>query len=53
MTHIRCNPQQHAEPILAIINEAIVNTTALYDYQPRTLAMMSAWFEAKNSGIFR
>ena len=36
----------------AAANEAIVNSTALYDYQPRTPAMMQAWFEAKAKGRF-
>jgi len=47
MKIIRCD-LTHAEAILAILNEAIVNTTALYDYHPRTPAMMQAWFDAKN-----
>ncbi len=33
-----------APEILAIFNDAIMNSTALYDYQPRTLANMEAWF---------
>jgi len=36
-----------ASEILAIFNEAILNSTALYDYQPRTMATMEAWFAAK------
>ncbi len=40
------------EPILAIFNEAILNSTALYDYEPRTPQMMSAWFEAKRKGNY-
>ena len=51
MKIIRCDPT-HAEPILAIFNEAIVNSTALYDYKPRTPAMMQAWFEAKTKGDY-
>jgi len=42
----------HAPAILAIYNEAIANTTALWDYHPRTPAMMTAWFEAKERGNF-
>ena len=42
----------HSEPILAILNDAIVNSTALYDYQPRTSEMMLAWFEAKQRGNY-
>ena len=40
----------HAPEILAILNEAIVNSTALYDYKPRTMAAMEGWFEAKKRG---
>ncbi|HVU23648.1 MAG TPA: GNAT family N-acetyltransferase [Opitutus sp.] len=46
-----CTNAQAAE-ILAILNDAIVNSTALYDYQPRTMAAMDAWFEAKRKGNF-
>jgi L-amino acid N-acyltransferase len=38
---------RHSEPILAIFNEAIENSTALYDYKLRTDADMQAWFDAK------
>lgn len=31
--------------ILEIYNEAVVNTTATYDYEPRTLEQRMAWFE--------
>ena len=41
-----------AEEILAIFNEAIANSTALYDYRPRTMATMEAWFEAKRKGNY-
>jgi len=33
--------------MLAIINEAIANSTALYDYNARTPAMMDAWYDTK------
>jgi len=52
MKIIQCEFQRHAQPILAIFNEAIVHSTALYDYKPRTMEMMSAWFEAKAKGKF-
>ena len=32
--------------ILAIYNDAVLNTTASYDYEPRTLAHREAWFDA-------
>jgi L-amino acid N-acyltransferase len=52
MTIIQCEHQRHAAQILSIFNEAIVNSTALYDYKPRTADMMQAWFEAKAKGNF-
>lgn len=49
---VRCTFERHADAILAIFNEAIVNSTALYDYKPRTPQNMVAWFDAKQSGGF-
>jgi phosphinothricin acetyltransferase len=51
MNLIRCD-ETHAEPVLAIFNDAIVNSTALYDYKLRTTEMMRAWFENKRKGNF-
>jgi phosphinothricin acetyltransferase len=51
-TLVTCSHDRHAGAILDIFNEAIVNSTALYDYQPRTLASMQAWFAAKVQGNF-
>jgi len=51
MRTLRCD-RRHAAAILAILNDAIVNSTALYDYQPRTPVMMQAWFEAKEKGRY-
>jgi phosphinothricin acetyltransferase len=41
-----------APEILAIFNDAILNSTALYDYKPRTMASMEAWFSVKQKGGF-
>ena len=38
---------RHSNAILAILNEAIANSTALYDYKLRTDADMQAWFDGK------
>ena len=38
--------------ILAILNEAIEHSTALYDYERRTLSTMDAWFDAKDTGRY-
>ena len=42
----------HAGEILAILNEAIVNSTALWDYEPRPPESMDTWFAAKEAGRF-
>src|SRR3954463_6843674 len=52
MQIVPCTHERHADAILAIFNDAIVNSTALYDYKPRTMEMMSAWFDAKAKGKF-
>lgn len=52
MKFISCTFEAHAEPILAILNEAIVNSTALYDYKPRSPDSMVAWFKAKEAGPY-
>jgi L-amino acid N-acyltransferase len=49
---IKCTHSAHAEAILDIFNEAIVNSTALYDYQPRQPESMVSWFKAKEIGNF-
>ena len=49
---IQCRPDRHSDAILAIFNDAILNSTALYDYKPRTKETMTAWFETKAKGKF-
>lgn len=49
---IRCNYEQHAPTILEIFNHTIAHSTALYEYQPRTLNFMQQWFSAKRAGNF-
>jgi phosphinothricin acetyltransferase len=49
---ITCEPQKHSAPVLAIFNEAIANSTALYDYRPRSLESMAGWFDAKSRGNY-
>jgi L-amino acid N-acyltransferase len=49
---ILCNYNDHARSILDILNEAIVHSTALYDYQPRTIETMATWFETKRQGNY-
>ena len=52
MNVVHCEHTRHAPAILAIFNEAIINSTALYDYKPRTLPMIEMWFEAKVKGNY-
>lgn len=47
-----CTHDAHAHAMLEIFNEAIVNSTALYDYRPRTPESMASWFQAKAAGNF-
>jgi len=49
---IDCTEAEHAPAILAILNEAIVNSTALYDYAPRPPQAMSTWFATKQANGF-
>jgi L-amino acid N-acyltransferase YncA len=44
---VDCERNRHSAAILAIFNEAIANSTALYDYELRTPASMVSWFEDK------
>lgn len=52
MQFVDCTHEKHASEILAIFNDAIVNSTALYDYRPRTPESMVAWFKAKEAGRY-
>jgi L-amino acid N-acyltransferase YncA len=52
MTLIDCTEARHARAILDIFNEAIVSSTALYDYKPRPPESMVAWFATKRSNGF-
>jgi L-amino acid N-acyltransferase YncA len=40
----------HLPAIRQILNDAILNSTALYDYEPRSEETMERWFETKTSG---
>jgi L-amino acid N-acyltransferase YncA len=52
MQFVECTHARHADAILAIFNDAILNSTALYDYRARTADNMVAWFAAKAAGGF-
>src|SRR3954471_22127384 len=51
MTLVTCDRSRAGE-ILAILNDAIEHSTALYDYRPRPLSAMDAWFDAKEKGQY-
>ena len=42
----------YLEQILDIFNDAIINSTALYDYKPRTMENMKTWFEIKTKNKY-
>ncbi|MDP4240891.1 MAG: N-acetyltransferase family protein [Bacteroidota bacterium] len=46
-----CTEKQLPE-ILDIFNDAILNSTALYDYKTRDMAMMQAWYADKLKGNY-
>jgi len=49
---VDCTHAEHAAAILAILNDAIATSTALYDYEPRKPESMAGWFKAKETGRF-
>ncbi|WP_336939936.1 N-acetyltransferase family protein [Acinetobacter pittii] len=49
---IDCNEAEHAAAILEILNDAIINSTALYDYVPRSIDSMKTWFSVKREHGF-
>ncbi|MFT4845038.1 MAG: phosphinothricin acetyltransferase [Cellvibrionaceae bacterium] len=52
MTFITCTYTSHAQEVLDILNQAIVSSTALYDYKPRKIETMVGWFKQKDIGGF-
>jgi L-amino acid N-acyltransferase len=52
MNLIECTYEANAAAILDIFNDAIANSTALYEYQPRTMDTMTNWFAAKQANGF-
>ena len=41
-----------ADAILNILNDAILHSTALWDYEPRPPSAMNRWFAAKEQGNY-
>ncbi|WNC71928.1 N-acetyltransferase family protein [Thalassotalea psychrophila] len=52
MKFINCCYETHAAEILEILNQAIISSTALYDYKPRTIDTMANWFNEKSVNDF-
>ena len=47
LRRVDCTLERHGAAILAILNDAILNSTALYEYRPREAASMAAWFASR------
>ena len=52
MITIRLATENDLPEILAIYNDVIINTTAVYDYEPHTLEMRQQWFKTKQEQGF-
>ena len=52
MQYMTCTYELHARGLLDIVNEAIANSTAVYDYRPRALESMVGWFREKEQGRY-
>ena len=52
MQLIICDEARHSQAILDVFNEAIANSTALYDYKPRAIESMVAWFAIKRQNNY-
>lgn len=47
---VRCSFECQGAQVLEIFNHAILTSTALYDYSPRSLEQIETWFAAKAQG---
>jgi L-amino acid N-acyltransferase len=52
MIHIRHATENDLPQVLAIYNDVIINTTAVYEYEPHTLKMRQQWFYTKKEQGF-
>jgi L-amino acid N-acyltransferase len=52
MHPIYCENKKHSAAILDIFNDAILTSTALYDYKARTIESMAPWFATKTLNNF-
>lgn len=51
-TIVQCTFERHADAMLDIYNDTILNSTSLYEYELRTTQTMVKWFAAKQEGNF-
>lgn len=49
---IKLCDESHLPEILEILNEAILNSTAIYDYRPRTPDAMKTWYNTKKENNY-
>ncbi len=49
---VNCSFERHADAMLDIFNDAIQNSTALFDYKPRTRQNIASWFDVRRTGGF-
>lgn len=47
--YLRPCEERHLVSIMDIFNDTILHSTALYEYQPRTMVQVREWFEEKRS----
>lgn len=52
MPFVTCTHDRDARAIVDIFNEAILNSTALYDYTPRPIESMVEWFRQNAVGRY-
>lgn len=52
MKIIECDEKKNGSAITEIFNDAILNTTALYEYTPRSCDFMSSWFKMKQENNY-
>ena len=52
MNFVTCTYQRHSQQILDVFNDAILNSTALYDYKPRAPESMVGWFKTKETNNY-
>lgn len=52
LIHLADCSELHSPAMLAILNHAILHSTALYDYVPRSMNDMAQWWDAKRRGKF-